>query len=271
MAMRQLGAEAAARGAQRKTSGNIPKVALTPTSPSLTTTAQTPTPATVMAREEAAEPADAESTAAKTPAVLAAEGKSQTTSDKMEASSPTINTESMPAPTSFPPKDLLSPSDKSTEEQVLDMRRTSTMIRQPSRLSESTHADQSHQLLPDEAMAAPTDPETTEPAAEPAAEAVPQTASSEEVASMSSKKSEELSRPSSEILAGARRRSHRGSSVEEADIEQIRKIEDQSRIREEEEPEDAMKEGRAGSSEQEVKPQETKVKDADAAGLSVGD
>ena len=279
--MKQLGAEAALKGAQRKTSGTVPtmsKAAPAPTSTPPTTSAQTPTIDTVKAQEESAPP-DAENTIGKTPAQLAAEGKTKSSTEKIESiSAPSAESEAskeMPPPSNFPPKEPLgSPSEKSTEAQVLDLKRTSTTTKQPSRLSEATPVEQSHSVLPDEPAAeteipsdAPTtvDPETVEPAAEEEGEAFP-----------SKLKSSDLPSSSSEVLAGSRPKSHRGSSVEEADVEEIRRIETENQIKEESEPEEAVaddeKEATVGSKlREQVKPQETKAKDEEAAGVSVGD
>ncbi|RMZ74887.1 hypothetical protein DV737_g5636, partial [Chaetothyriales sp. CBS 132003] len=121
-ALRQVGAEAAAKGAQRKT------------------------PA---ASGKPAEPADGESAATKAPTPLAAEGQTKTRREQIEAveSKPAVSSDAQDtSPTDRPI------SGKSTQEHVVDLDRSSTQTKQASRVSESRlAADSSHQVLPEEA------------------------------------------------------------------------------------------------------------------------
>ena len=237
--MRQLGAEAAAKAKDRKPSGT--KAAAAPTgSPAGTTTAQTPTPASTM-EQEATHPSEApEMTAAKTPAQLASEGKTRSSTDKIEGNEA--------SPTSSPAGERSGSTseneDKSTEEQILNLRRTSTQTKLPSRLSVATPAEESGNILRDkdvEEEAGDTSEKKEAAEVEPEHVGVskasnnPKTDTAREpsTASAASGSTSSASMPPPE-----RRRSHRGSSLEDADIEAIRRAEAANRIQEEEEAED---------------------------------
>jgi len=150
MTMRQLGAEAAAKAkeASRKTSGTTPKAVPTPLSSEqpATEVAPTVTPTSAKERESSDPSQEPEVTAAKTPAQLAAEGAKRTSIDKIESKSvtPTSPT-SARATTAETNEEVSEPAvtsaTKSTEEQVLDLRRQSTQVEQPSRLHESISAE----------------------------------------------------------------------------------------------------------------------------------
>jgi hypothetical protein len=122
MAMRQAGAEAAQKASQRKVVKPGSLLSDNPTSP------DTPTPSTATDTKlsKAFEEPDAltEITAAKTPAVLAAEGAKRTSVDKIAESESSTDAESE--------------SPKSTEESVLQARRTSSITKTKTPLSTET-------------------------------------------------------------------------------------------------------------------------------------
>lgn len=152
--MRQLGAEAAAKakGVQRKAYGNVPQVA--PAAASVSTIDTKP-PEQVSAKErESSDPSqEPEVTAAKTPALLAAEGAKRTSVDKIEstASAASISPTSARATAvevNEEASEIAATSNKSTEEQVLDLRRQSTQVDQPSKLQESVSAEPDESAQP---------------------------------------------------------------------------------------------------------------------------
>ncbi|EXJ82550.1 hypothetical protein A1O3_06363 [Capronia epimyces CBS 606.96] len=245
LAMRQLGAEAAAKAGHKKAAAaQAAKAAVAPTKePS--TTDQIPVPATIKSSADAAveSPETAPNvTAAKTPAQLASEGAKRTSVDKIsesegETASPVI----------------AESSSSSTEAQLLEQRRTSSTTKTKSRLSESTPAEESETVLSEEAVSSPSI-------------AVPEF-------EVSATKSPPLERPP---------RQHRGSDIGEASPEEIRALERKLSIQEvdeesdeEEEDEEKIKATSTDEAEQEVtkgtEPQKTDAKDADQAGVSVGD
>jgi hypothetical protein len=249
VALRQLGAEAAAKAGHKKAAAvQAAKAAAAPTKePS--TTDQVPVPAATKVSVDAAveSPETATNvTAAKTPAQLANEGAKRTSVDKIaesegEATSP-VSDEA---------------SSSSTEAQLLEQRRASSVTKTKSRLSESTPAEES------------------------------QTVQSEEEVSCSSA----IAVPESEVSAmtspESRPRQHRGSDIGEATVEEIRALEKKLSIQEEEEGSDEEDEAEARAREKEMgvtstdkaeeqatkgtEPQATDAKDAEHAGVSVGD
>lgn len=250
VAMRQLGAEAAAKAGQKKAaSAQSAKAPIKPPD----NTEQTPVPATTKLSPDAAveSPETAtEVTAAKTPAQLAAEGAKKTSIDKI------AETEGAAATTTDTADSSSSPS---TEAQLVEQRRQSSITKQKSRLSESTPADQSESVLVEE------DEDKKKPSsAEEQAAAV----------------------PTSEVSADPpvdMPKQHRGSDIGIASPEEIRAIEKETSIPESGEEHDAptvtTTEDKAVTSTDEVEgqatkgkqPQEEGAKDADKAGVSVGD
>ena len=191
MAMKQLGAEAAAKGQGRKVSGDAMKVknnetvslAAVPTqSPTAASTAQIPTPATTKMSADALDPsADPEMTAGKAPSQLAAEGAT-TTVDKIESTSllttspssefdqTDSDTPGLKDPFVKPGEPAsstkLTPSaDMSTEQQTLDLRKNSTLARQPSALQQIESVDEAVTSAEGKAEV-DSETETSEPAAE---------------------------------------------------------------------------------------------------------
>ena len=135
--------------------------------------------------------------------------------------------------------------EKSTEAQLLELRRSSTQARQPSRLSEATPVEQSHSMLPDQEVteesqgAEPQDKtavETQEP--EFGASLVPEDPTISAARTQSRTSAGEEGASVSTAPPERRESFHRGSSVEEADIYAIRKAEADIRIQEEDEDED---------------------------------
>lgn len=241
VAMRQLGAEAAAKAGQKKAAAaQATKAAFAPAkAPS--TTDQTPVPAAArLSTDAAVESPDtaAETTAAKTPAQLAAEGAKRTSVDKIAESD-----------TATPDVDPDSSTSPSTEAQLVELRRSSSITKAKSRLSESTPAAESATVLEDSS----------------AAIAVPES----EVSATTSPPQ----RPP---------RQHRGSDIGEASPEEIRALEQKLSIPEGDEDDDEddkeAKETAVSSSDaveeavtKGTEPQKTEPKDADMAGVSVGD
>ncbi|KAL6247458.1 hypothetical protein RBB50_005804 [Rhinocladiella similis] len=241
IAMRQLGAEAAAKAGQKKAAALQAAKAPTKTPD---TTEQIPVPAaTKLSVDAAAEAPEtvSEVTAAKTPAQLAAEGAKRTSVDKIAESEGAASTSSSDS------------EGHSTEAQIAELRRQSSITKQKSRLSESTPADQSETVLLDPSPA---------PKSETAA-------------------------PESEVSTDPpvdMPKQHRGSDIGEASVEEIREIEKKTSI-----PEAAEEEGASISTDQDKEtavtstnegeeqvtkgtdPQDSSAKDADKAGVSVGD
>lgn len=248
VAMRQLGAEAAAKAGQKKAAAAQPAKA--PIKPP-DNTEQTPVPATTKLSPDAAveSPETAtEVTAAKTPAQLAAEGAKKTSIDKIAETGGSAATTDTADSSSSP----------STEAQLVEQRRQSSITKQKSRLSESTPADQSESVLVEE------DEDNKKPS------------SAEEQAAV----------PISEVSADPpvdMPKQHRGSDIGTASPEEIRAIEKETSIPESGEEHDAptvtTTEDKAVTSTDEVEgqatkgkqPQEEGAKDADKAGVSVGD
>jgi hypothetical protein len=130
MAMRQAGAEAAAKAGQMKTTKPIP-AAPQPTETETTAPVVEPIIASPMA-DPSFEP---QTTEAKAPTQLAAEGAKRTSVDKIaETEKGTDASGSSETPAS-------------NEQQVADMRRNSSIAKAPSRLAET----QTHEEIPEEA------------------------------------------------------------------------------------------------------------------------
>ena len=129
MAMRQAGAEAAAKAGQKKTAKPVTTV---PKPTEIDTTAPT---SEVKIATPMADPAeDPAITQAKAPAQLAAEGAKRTSLDKI-ADTETVSDTSKPA-------DGSSDTAASNEQQVADLRRASSITKAPSRLSHTETSDQ---------------------------------------------------------------------------------------------------------------------------------
>ncbi|KAK5063108.1 hypothetical protein LTR84_005184 [Exophiala bonariae] len=195
--LRQLGAEAAAKAAQKKT--GTTSAAKVPVKATPSTSDQTPTPAaTKLSADAAVESADTatEATASKTPAQLATEGAKRTSIDKI-AESEDVAT----SPVSTSPTQAGDAGEAaSTEAQVLEVRRTSSIAKTKSKLSEATPAAESDTVLSDE-----TESKTAVEDSEISATAEPVT------------------------------RKHRGSDIGEASPEEIRALEKKLSIPEEDE------------------------------------
>ncbi|KIX97507.1 uncharacterized protein Z520_06959 [Fonsecaea multimorphosa CBS 102226] len=247
VAFRQLGAEAAAKATQKKgAAAQAPKAAAVPAK-GQSSADQVPTAAVDRVGTEAAvESADtaAEVTAAKTPAQLASEGAARTSVDKIAESE-----EKLAA-------GAAEDTSPSKEEQILEMRRTSSVTKSKSRLSDVTPIEESDKVV--------AEPEET-------SIAVPEN----EVSASSS-----TSLPSQ----AASRKQHRGSDIGEASPEEIRALEKKLSIPEEDDDgEDAVETAQSKATEvastdkvedevtKGTDPQETEPKDADKAGVSVGD
>ena len=249
-AIRQLGAEAAAKAVQKK-AGTIasPSKAVAASIDDSDVPDQTPSPtASKFSTEAALESVGtaAEVTAAKTPNQLASEGAERTSTGKIADSEEKLASESTEPD-----------SEHSREEQLLQMRRTSSVTVAKSRLSEATPISESHTVN--------TESDEGEKGTPPSSMSAPD----------SEMGSTRLDRP----------RQHRGSDVREADIEEIRALEKRSMIPEEDEDDEdhtpaksvtkasavattdeAEKEATKGTDTQKTDP-----KDADQAGVSVGD
>ena len=278
MAMRQAGAEAAAKAGQKRSAKATP--ATIPAASSTTDDSeadqkpdlsQLPTPTTdPELSASASDPAAAtETTAGKTPAQLAAEGKKRTSVDKISENETTEdpNTNTASPPTSPSPtsetstsKDSSSPS-LSNQEQVLSLHRNSSVTKEKSRLST--------QVEPEDIPAAPESAETSP---------------------VSERKSPEGPTP-----AMGQVRTHRGSSISLATKAEIAEVERRNTITEEsgEEEEEAVEEeeeeekgpesvdrstgdqvadaAESEAEEAEERPQEQDAKDPEKAGVSVGD
>ncbi|KIV83788.1 hypothetical protein PV11_05782 [Exophiala sideris] len=240
IAMRQLGAEAAAKAGQKKAAAAQTQAAKAPTkTPDNTET--TPTPATTKLSPDVAVESPqmaTEVTAAKTPAQLASEGAKKTSIDKIAEAEGTATTEAES-----------SSSSPSTEAQIVEQRRQSSLTKTKSRLSEATPLEHSESVLEEE-----------------------------------DKKEEEAAVPTSEIAADPpvdMPKQHRGSDVGTASAEEIKAVEKDMAIPETEEEHEVSNatEGKAVTSTDEAEaqatkgtdPQEEGAKDADKAGVSVGD
>ena len=279
--MRQLGAEAAAKATARKASGTKP--APVPASES-TTTAQTPTPTSAKEPDALSPSETTEMAASKTPALLAAEGMSKTSTEKIED-----NEASLTSPLAKDGSNTDETESKSTEEQVLELRRGSTQTKLPSRLSESTPVEKSNDVLPEEEnmKQKPDTPDEevtgkdTKLEAEsvvvskPPEDSLPDRTRGASITSVGSvSSSTSASNPVPE-----RRRSHRGSSLEEADKEAIRKAEQAIRIQEEDEShsdkdatletisEKVDKKGRGEDDDQEVEQEKEKILEKSQVGI----
>ncbi|KIW14646.1 hypothetical protein PV08_07430 [Exophiala spinifera] len=250
IAMRQLGAEAAAKAGQKKAAAL--QAAKVPTK-TPDTTEKIPVPATTkLSVDAAAEDPETvgEVTAAKTPALLAAEGAKRTSIDKIaESEGGASSTSSSDA------------EGHSTEAQIVEQRRKSSITKLKSRLSESTPADQAETVVVDSSPAPKS--ETAVPESEVSADPPVETP-----------------------------KQHRGSDIGEASVEEIKEIEKETSIPEAAE-EEKDKSGAVATStnstekekeqvvtstdeteEQVTKgtdPQDSRAKDADKAGVSVGD
>ncbi|KAL2404074.1 hypothetical protein ABEF94_002563 [Exophiala dermatitidis] len=281
LAMRQLGAEAAAKAGQKKAAAaQALKAAAAPTKePS--TTDQIPVPAaTKLSVEAAAEsPETATSvTAAKTPAQLAAEGAKRTSVDKIAEAS-TSQAEGAEATSSPGVTKEEDSSSASTEANRLELQRSSTITKRKSRLSESTPVEES---------------ETVRTSSEEGEEKGEEAVSSPSIAVPEHEVSATMS-----PLEGPPRQ-HRGSDIGEASPEEIRALEKKLSIPEDEEEPDEEDEREkeeenkwekenenhkaatataavAPTDEAELEatkgtdPQETGAKDANKAGVRVGD
>ncbi|KAH0829793.1 hypothetical protein AYO21_06725 [Fonsecaea monophora] len=255
VAFRQLGAEAAAKATQKKSAAaaQSPKAAAVPAK-GQSTTDQVPTAAADRVGTEAAvESADtaAEVTAAKTPAQLASEGAARTSVGKIAESQDKIAV------------DTAEDRSPSKEEQILEMRRTSSVTKSKSRLSDVTPIEES-----DKVVAEPEETSTTSQSSI----AVPDN---------------EVSASSSTSLStqATLHKQHRGSDIGEASPEEIRALEKKLSIPEEDDDdaEDAVETTQSKAAEvsstdkaenaatEGTAPQKTDPKDADKAGVSVGD
>ncbi|EXJ59454.1 uncharacterized protein A1O5_12079 [Cladophialophora psammophila CBS 110553] len=253
MAIRQLGAEAAAKATQKKGAAAQPtKAAAVPTK-GQSTTDQVPTAAADrLSTEAAVESADTakEVTAAKTPAQLALEGAARTSVDKIAESSDKLTAGGGEEASS------------SKEEQILEMRRSSSITTSKSRLNDVTPIEESDKVLAEQE-------ETS-------------TASQSSIAVAEN----EISAGSSTSLPqqAAPRRQHRGSDIGEATPEEIRALEKKLSIPEEDDDGDdaveipeskATEVSSSAKGENEAakgtEPQKTEPKDADKAGVNVGD
>ncbi|KAK7887352.1 hypothetical protein LTR67_009772 [Exophiala xenobiotica] len=245
VAMRQLGAEAAAKAGQRKAA--TAQAAKAPTK-APDTTEQTPVPAaTRLSADVAVESPDmaTEVTAAKTPAQLASEGAKRTSVDKIAESEGTGTASASSSDSEGP----------STEAQLVEQRRQSSVTKQKSRLSVSTPADQSETVLED-------------------AEASPPQATG-----MAVPDSEVNSDPPVDMP-----KQHRGSDIGGANPDEIKELEKNISIPEEAEEGDDVPKTNAATDKavtstdeteeqvtQGTDPQQTGAKDADKAGVSAGD
>lgn len=245
-AMRQLGSEAAAKGQARKVSGGIAKdkskpeeestspVSIPTQSTTAASTAQTPSPAATRQSIDAADPSeDPEMTAGKVPAQLAAEGARRTSVDKIEEQTPstssplassnetTDSTNKSANDGGLSPAAALSTSDKSNQQQTIELRRTSTQTKQPSALQHSESVNDVPQVGGDD----------TEQAEKSATE-------NEIEESASKVNADETLEPNE----------HRGSTLEKVDTVDAKEIEEKNAIpedpeKEEEDDEDEKDEG----------------------------
>ncbi len=247
IAMKQLGAEAAAKAAQKKAGVAVQtsRAVVAPVAEKSVPDQTSSSASSNMSSEAALDSADtaARVTAAKTPAQLASEGAGRTSVDKIAESD-------SGAP--------VQEQTTSTEAQQLEMRRTSSVTNTKSRLSEITPITESHTV-----------------AGEPASESQPQQ-------DYLAKPSSSIAIPDGEVGATRtdRLRQHRGSDIVEADIEEIRAMEKKLSIPEEsdEDDDDTGTAAKVSATHQVEKaatkginPQDADPKDVDSAGVSVGD
>ena len=136
MAMRQAGAEAAAKAGQKKVVKPGSLLSDNPKSPDDPTSPTTAAPiANVKLGKASADPqASTETTAAKIPTKLAAEGAKRTSVDKITDSESSTDVETE------------TPMQRSTEESKLEARRTSSITKQKSALSNETALESSSAL-----------------------------------------------------------------------------------------------------------------------------
>jgi hypothetical protein len=275
LTMRQLGAEAAAKAAQKKTGTSVQpaKPAVAPVTETIIPDSTPTSAATKLSTDAAVDSPDtaAEATAAKTPAQLASEGATKTSVEKLDKIAE--SEERLASGVA----ELDGP--KSTEEQQLEQRRHSSLTKTKSRLSEATPIDESHTVVadtedPEPAKTAPnvaTEQNETKPAE------APSNPVASSVASSSSDLSKKVEMP----------RQHRGSDIGDASPEEIKELEKKLSIPEED-AEDEVEEATSNVTKIEAKevsstdkveeevtkgvnPQETDAKAADKAGVSVGD
>ena len=129
MAMRQAGAEAAAKAGQKKPSKPMPTASV-PTENETTAPVVEPKIVSPMADPSS----DPEMTQAKSPAKLAAEGARRTSVDEISETEKTPDASGIVGGGSETPA--------SNEQQVADLRRTSSIAKAPSKLSETQTQDQ---------------------------------------------------------------------------------------------------------------------------------
>lgn len=319
--MRQLGAEAAARAKDRKASGTTPKASTGNTALPKPDVTLSPPPAVPDAKErEASDPSQEPAvTAAKTPAQLAAEGAKKTSIDKIDATTPSDASDtSLDASNEAEPNKDANSASPSTEEQLLNLRRQSTQTATPSKLAESVSAEPESEpatkkdAIPEADESSATGAQIDSDVEPPVAEALAETKSAAADPPPLSEDAKPLQTPSSfqspeadaatskphlpestsalgsindtasdSIAAGNKPRSHRGSSVEEADRAKIKAIEESIKIDEHPEDDeeaiesatatDASKPLSTGTETMTEKPQETAAKDPEAATKSVED
>lgn len=228
--LRQLGAEAAAKAALKKTTTT--SAAKVPVKATPSTSDQTPTPAaTKLSADAAVESPDtvAEVTAGKTPAQLATEGAKRTSVDKIADSEETTT-----APTSAAPTQAGEAGEvASTEAQVLEARRSSSITKTKSRLSEATPAEESDTVLSGSASKTAVEDSEISPTVEPVT------------------------------------RKHRGSDIGEASPEEIRALEKKLSIPEEDEDEEEEEDDDDDDSDEEDEVAEPK-KAGEATTAAVG-
>jgi hypothetical protein len=253
IAIRQLGAEAAAKAAQKKggAAAQSSKAAAPSTDEKKVLEQATPSAAARLSTEAAIDSGDgaAEVTATKTPAQLASEGASKASIDKIAESEDKLVSGAA---------ELDNP--KSTEQQQLELRRTSSITQTKSRLSEATPVAESDTVA---------------------------------AASKTTSPSSSISAPGWQAEVDAKPtpapRKHRGSDVGEASIEEIRALEQKLAIPEEDESEaqaeEVKPEAEAVTKAPALNPvdetedkitegmdtQKTDPKDAEKAAESVGD
>ena len=277
MAMRQAGAEAAAKAGLKK------NFKATPTAASATLAAATEstqedssdlTESTTTATDPklldaASDPSikSTEATAGKTPAQLSSEGAHRTSVEKIAGAEshpdPSTNTTGPPTSSfesSTQPSPVPTPIDSSTtsrphsnQEQVLNLHRNSSIAKTKSSLSTQVNPDDiASATSSTEQVSSPTQGSATAP-----------TLLSE-------------SSSSSNIIA-PQVRTHRGSSISHADPETIAEIERRNTIPEEEPDDDVEEEAVStkrespGAGKQPLKTQTQDPKDGEAAGVSVED
>ncbi|KEF57686.1 uncharacterized protein A1O9_05604 [Exophiala aquamarina CBS 119918] len=224
--LRQLGAEAAAKAAQKKTAAT--SAAKAPAKVPSTSEATPTAAATKLSADAAVESSNTvtEATAAKTPIQLATEGAKRTSIDKIAESEPTATSPTSPSATQAE-----SGEAASTEAQVLETRRTSSITKIKSRLSETTQAGESDTVFSDKGSKSAVEESEVSPTVPPAA------------------------------------RKHRGSDIGEATPEEIRALEKKLSILEEDEDDDDEGEDEDHDDDDD----DEKVKDAKPAVVSSTD